>query len=91
MNAKEAIQLLEDLISNKKLIRIIFSEQDKNAEVEWNKVVVRPVKIKDNELMQFEKFKENKSYHFNMEIESMHEEIAVSVGQFQQMYIQSEG
>lgn len=91
MTVKETIQLLEDLILEKKLIRIIFSEMNKDEEVEWNKVIVRPVRIKENELMQFEKFKGNKSYHFNMELESMHEEIAISVSQFQQIYIQSEG
>lgn len=91
MTIRETIKLLEDIILEKKLIRIVFSEREKGEGIEWNKVIVRPVKIKDSELMQFEKFKENKSYHFNMEFESMHEEIAISVNQFQQMYIQSEG
>lgn len=41
--------------------------------------------------MQFEKMKENKSYHFNMEMEAMHEELAMSVKHFKQILIKSLG
>lgn len=91
MTGEESIQCLEDLILKKKLIRIIFSEPNQGEKVEWEKVIVRPVQTKEQELIQFEKFKGNKSYHFNVEIEKIHEEMAMSVREFRQIYIQSDG
>lgn len=80
MTAKEAMELLESLIQTKKLIKIVLS--DKEADAEWDKVLIRPVKIKEQDFMQFEKFKNNKSYHFNMEAACLYEEISISVKQF---------
>ncbi|CAL7915365.1 Methyltranfer-dom domain-containing protein [Fusobacterium necrophorum subsp. funduliforme] len=89
MTAKEAMELLESLIQTKKLIKIVLS--DKEADAEWDKVLIRPVKIKEQDFMQFEKFKNNKSYHFNMEAACLYEEISISVKQFKQAYIHAEG
>lgn len=89
MTAKEAMELLEELIQEKKLIKIVLS--DKEVDAEWDKVLIRPVKIKEQDFMQFEKFKNNKSYHFNMEAACLYEEISISVKQFKQAYIHSEG
>lgn len=80
MTIKEAMELLEGLIVENRFSKMILSEQEKDSE--WKKVIIRPVKIKESTFMQFEKMKENKSYHFNMEMEAMHEELAISVKHF---------
>lgn len=38
MTAKEAMELLESLIQTKKLIKIVLS--DKEADAEWDKVLI---------------------------------------------------
>lgn len=45
------------------IVRIVLSEPEKAAE--YNKVVIRPLRIKSGDAFQFERFKDNKVFHLN--------------------------
>jgi len=59
----------DHILTNETFIRAVFSGQQKGSSLQWNKVVVRPVEIKDNLNLQFSYFDDKKDVTKNYSFE----------------------
>ena len=57
-------RITEDISSvSDDIIKIVLSEPEKDAD--FQKAIIRPLKIKGEDAFQFERFKDNKVFHLN--------------------------
>lgn len=81
MNAND---LIKDIIDNKELIQLVLSNK-KNKELDYNKINIRPIQMKDNFMYQFTYVYSNKEIHKNLSSEETKEEIIDNInGNFKQ-------
>lgn len=65
--------MITDLI-NEKIVKIILSNKV-NKDYDYNKVIIKPVKIKDNVKYQFESFTDKQAFHINLSLEEAKKKI----------------
>lgn len=75
MNAND---LIKDIIDKKELIQLVLSNK-RNKELEYNKINVRPIEIKDNFMYQFTYVYSNKEMHKNLSTEESVDEITNNI------------
>ncbi|MGL5123559.1 MAG: class I SAM-dependent methyltransferase [Fusobacteriaceae bacterium] len=63
LKLKDVKDILEISIKENLLIKIVYSSSLKKNE--YNKITVKPIKVKDELIYQIEYFKDNKAYHKN--------------------------
>ena len=69
-------QLLRNLlIDTKQLVRATFSGRQRGKELEWKKLVIRPVIIRDETHLQFTFYDERKTYDHNAAEDAIHKMI----------------
>jgi trans-aconitate methyltransferase len=68
---------------------LVFS--DSYAKADISKIILKPISIKSEELIQFESFKDNKAYHENLNISKSLEKIEDLLDNFKQILIITEG
>jgi len=59
----------DHILTSETFVRAVFSGQQKGTSLQWNKVVVRPVEIKDNLNLQFSYFDDKKDVTKNYSFE----------------------
>lgn len=64
MKKQEILDFLIEQFKNKNLIKCVFSD---TKTYEYNKIILKFVKIKDKNMIQIESFKDNKSFHKNLD------------------------
>ncbi len=72
---KQIIQLLEDVIFENKLIYSVISNMKGKNDIEYKKVTIKPVQMKNTVLLQFEYHFEKKVIHKNLNNEEAISEI----------------
>ncbi|WP_027129186.1 class I SAM-dependent methyltransferase [Fusobacterium perfoetens] len=82
MSDEKVLSLLKEEFENKNIVRCIFSNM--KGDYEYNKIIVKPLVIKNNFLYQFEQFKNNKAYHENITIEEAKKKLQEIVDNFYQ-------
>lgn len=82
MSEEKVLSLLKEEFENKNIVRCIFSNM--KGDYEYNKIIVKPLVIKNNFLYQFEQFKNNKAYHENITIEEAKKKLQEIVDNFYQ-------
>jgi len=84
-NEEKVNLLMEDVFSNKKLVKCVFSNMKGNYP--YSKVMIKPILIKNEFFYQFEEFKDNKAYHSNLNIEEALNKIYLLLENFNQYMI----
>lgn len=64
MKKQEMLNFLLEKISDKKFIKIIFSDTEN---YEYTKIILKALKIKNDIKIQIESFKNNKAFHINLD------------------------
>lgn len=88
INKDDIFNILKNIIIEKKLIKAVFSNNEKSYDTK--KIILKPVEIKGNYFIQFEEFKENRAYHSNLDCNSSIENIFTLLDCFKQFLITSE-
>lgn len=85
IDKEKVFALLKENFIDKKITKCVFSNMKGNYE--YNKIIIKPLVIKNNFVYQFEQFKNNKAYHSNLTIEESIEKLAVIIENFYQYVI----
>ncbi len=91
MDKEKILIELEEKIKNKELIKIIFSSKISG---DFEKVIVKPIILKNGASIQFESFKENKAFHNNVSFENfslLTENLKNNLENFSQILLQIQG
>lgn len=91
MDKEKILIELEEKIKNKELIKIVFSSKISG---DFEKVIVKPIILKNGASIQFESFKENKAFHNNVSFENfslLTENLKNNLENFSQILLQIQG
>ena len=91
MDKEKILIELEEKIKNKELIKIIFSSKISG---DFEKVIVKPIILKNGASIQFESFRENKAFHNNVSFENfslLTENLKNNLENFSQILLQIQG
>lgn len=90
MKKEEILQILKKCIEENNLIKCIFSD---SIEYEYSKVILKLIKVKKNNKLQFESFKDNKAYHENFFVNDaeIDEKILNYINNFKQILVKTQG
>ena len=90
----EKENILFELIKNiqeDKLIKIVFSDRKSR---DFNKVIIKPIILKSTKNIQIESFKDNKTFHKNIDLNNLQEledNLKEYIDNFKQILLQIEG
>ena len=90
MDKIKILDFLMDNINSENLIKCIFSD---TKNYEFNKIIMKIIKIKDKNKIQIESFKDNKVFHSNLDFSSqeLSEKVEEYIDNFKQILLQITG
>lgn len=90
MDKIKILDFLMDNINSENLIKCVFSD---TKNYEFNKIIIKIIKIKDKNKIQIESFKDNKVFHSNLDFSSqeLSKKVEEYIDNFKQILLQTTG
>jgi len=91
MEKENVLFELKKNIQEDKLIKIVFSDRQSG---DFNKVIIKPIILKSTKNIQIESFKDNKTFHKNIDLNNLQEledNLKEYIDNFKQILLQIEG
>lgn len=90
MDKIKILDFLMDNINSENLIKCVFSD---TKNYEFNKIIMKIIKIKDKNKIQIESFKDNKVFHSNLDFSSqeLSKKVEEYIDNFKQILLQTTG
>lgn len=82
---KTVLELFDKNIKTNRFIKATFSSP--NLDLNYSKIILKPIKIKDKTFIQFEIFKDKKAYHQNKNLDEALEFLKDIISKFKQILL----